>query len=120
MALRANKFLKYFAIVLFMLEFLAPAFPLEASTAVDGFDKTFQVSSSSRTGIFLTLFAEQLNENETGRENYKSLSPFIDSCFTFSNPHHSYIIRVGPTQIENNTHYFHSQPLFRLHCTYLI
>ncbi len=120
MALRANKFLKFFAIALFMLEFLAPALPLEANTPSEGFDKTFQVNSSNHTSLFLTLFAEQLNENEEGRENYKSISPFIDSHFSFSNSHNAYILRVGSCHIENNTQSLHSRPLFRLHCIYLI
>jgi hypothetical protein len=120
MALRANKFLKFFAIALFLLEFLAPALPLEANTPTAGFSKTFQVNSSNHAGFFVTLFAEQLNENEEGRENYKSISPFIDSHFGFSDSYHAYILRAGSCHIENNTHFFHSQSLFRLHCIYLI
>lgn len=120
MAIRANKFLKFFAIALFLLEFLAPAFPLEAITPIKGFNKTFQVNSSNHAGFLVTLFVEQLNENEEGRENYKSISPFIDSHFGYSDSYHTYLLKVGSRHIENNNHSFHSRPLFRLHCTYLI
>lgn len=120
MAIRANKFLKFFAIALFMLEFLAPALPCLANTPTETFDKTSLDSTSTHSGIFLALFAEQLNENEEGRENYKSPLPFIDSYFGFSSSRHTYVLCVVSRQIENNTHYFPCQPLFRLHCTYLI
>lgn len=120
MALRANKFLQFFAIALFMLEFLAPALPFEANAPTKVFCKTFQVNSSHHAGFFVTLFAEQLNENEEGRENYKGISPFIDSHFSYSESYHAYILRTGSHHIENNTHSFDSRPLFRLHCTYLI
>ena len=120
MALRANKSLKFFAIALFLLEFLAPAFPLEANTPTKGFSKTFQVNSSTHAGLFVSLFAEQLTENEGGRENYKSISPFIDSHFNYNDSYHTNILRIGPGHIENNTNSFHSRSLFRLHCIYLI
>lgn len=120
MAIRANKFLKFFAIALFMLEFLAPALPFAANTPTETFDKPSFDSTSTPSGIFLALFAEQLNENEEGRENYKSPLPFIDSYFDFSNSLHTYFLCVVSRQIENNTHSFPGRPLFRLHCTYLI
>ena len=120
MAIRANKFLKFFAITLFMLEFLAPALPFADRTPTEPFNKISLDSSSTHSVIFLALFAEQLNENEEGRENYKSPLPFIDSYFDFSKPYHTYFLSVVSSQIENITHSFSGRPLFRLHCTYLI
>lgn len=120
MAIRANKFLKFFAIALFMLEFLAPALPCVANTPTETFDQTSLDSTSNHSGIFLVIVAEQLNENEEERENYKSPLPIIDSYFDFSNSIHTSFLFVASRQIENNTHSFTCRPLFRLYCTYLI
>jgi hypothetical protein len=68
MQLRSNIPLKFFALILFTLEFLAPAVVTGFASTETGHEKTLLVSSSHHRNPFLSVFFEELCENEEGKE----------------------------------------------------
>jgi hypothetical protein len=53
---------------------MSPAFSIGSSPTFIGDNRTHQVNTLNHNGPYLTLFSEQLNENEEERENYKCAS----------------------------------------------
>lgn len=113
--------MKFFATILFLLEFLSPAFPLGANSFFDQIDQASQINTSNHPGFILGLFADQLNENEEGRATYKSISSNTELDIDFASYHTEYIIKSRLPQIVAPSFRFVLQvPLFKLHHTYLI
>jgi hypothetical protein len=120
MRLRTNKFLKFFVTLLFLVEFLSPAFLTGSTSSLSKLTTTHQLSTLTHPGFQLTLFSEQLNEGEEERENYKSapLGSYLYSGLAYSTPkytHQSHPLSAGSSQN------LHSRPaLFKLHCVFQI
>jgi len=121
MEIRTNRFVKLFVTLLFLLEFFSPAFSLEADALVDNYDETCQIKTCTHPGILLALFNEQLNENEGGRSNDKSVANSMEPLVLLPSGDHAYFQKIGLAQVNKTSLLFNLHPsLFRLHHSYLI
>ena len=118
MQLRSNIALKLFALILFTLEFLAPA--MITGLADTSQNKTLFVNASQFCNPLFSLFIEEVYDNEEGKEfdrdhsSHNNLSSSRINQYLFQ----SELIAQGFTHslLQFNTH----PPLFRLHCILLI
>jgi hypothetical protein len=120
MRLRTNKFLRFFVTVLFLVEFLSPAFLTGSTSSLSELTTAHQLSPLTHPGFQLTLFSEQLNESEEERENYKSASivAYLYSGLAYSTP--KYTGQPDPFS-DGSSLNLHSRPaLFKLHCVFQI
>jgi hypothetical protein len=114
MKLKDNRILKYGLILLFSIEFLAPA----VIAPLSGYEAKFDsFRNPSRTfNLTLTLFAEE-NDGEERDASYSHEIILINNYLADN------IFREfnSPTIVLSQEVYSRTAPpLFRLHCTYLI
>jgi len=121
MRLRTNKVLKFFALLLFSLEFLAPAILVDIAAAESNQDQVQLVDGVHHQNILFSIFSEEITENEEGREGHKDSVVF--SGFGFA----SRLLQlqaIEPTSSKYSSsisEQFDTQPaLFKLNCTFLI
>ncbi len=121
MALRYSRILKLFAILLFLLEFLAPA--AMAANQAEPCDKsaTHLVDGDHGQNFIYSLFREELTENEESKEDQKNpivlfdlniVSSFFQVNDLLPSRYQSFLISAIKFDTE--------PPLFKLHCIYLI
>lgn len=121
MGLRTNNVLKFFVLLLFSLEFMAPAILVDAADAESNQDKVQLLDGAHRQNILFSIFSEELTENEEGREGQKDTILFEDLSFVFNFLH---AVAAEPTSCKYSSFIsdqFDTQPaLFKLNCTFLI
>lgn len=118
--MRTNRFFTLFITLLFLAEFLSPSF-IQVTIPISEFDHPYQIDTIKHSGFQLTLFSEQLTENEEERVNHKSnfLATGLIDHSTYSN--HNYT----PSSVNYSTYKTHQifsskARLFRLYCAFLI
>lgn len=84
MQLRSNIPLKFFALILFTLEFLAPAMVTGFASGEVVHEKTLVVSSLNSRNPFLSVFFEELCENEEGKEFARDSNTSEENLFLSS------------------------------------
>lgn len=121
MRLRTNQVLKIFALLLFSLEFLAPAFLVDIADTTGSQDKVQLTDGARHHNIFYSILTEEVTENEEGREDHKEVILFIDVNFTFASLQ---LLGSKPTSNKFSSiisEQFDTQPaLFKLNCNFLI
>ena len=121
MRLRTNQVLKIFALLLFSLEFLAPALLVDIADPSGSRDKVQIIDGARHQNILYSILAEEVTENEEGRENHKEVILFTDVNFTFAS-----LQLLGTKPASNKyssiiSEQFKTQPaLFKLNCNFLI
>jgi hypothetical protein len=121
MKIRTNRFIKLFVTLLFLLEFLAPALPLNTEYPAYDFDQSAQLKKFHHLGILLTLFSQPINENEEERQNDKNTFPSLDIYGSPTSTHARYFINVGMSEMYSPSICFKVHPsLYQLHHRYLI
>jgi len=121
MRIRTNKVLKFFALLLFSLEFLAPAMLVDISDPQGSQDKVQLVDGGHHQNMLYSIFTEEISENEEGREGQKDIILFTDFDFASSVLQ---LLGSAPFSGKNlsiTSERFDTQPaLFKLNCTFLI
>lgn len=118
MQLRSNIALKLFALILFTLEFLAPAMVTGLADTLQ--DKTLFVNASKFRNPLFSLFIEELYDNEEGKEFDRDHSSQNNLSARIS----QYLFQselITPAAFTHSLLQFNTRPpLFRLHCLLLI
>lgn len=122
MGLRTNKVLKFFALLLFSLEFMAPAILVDIANAESNQDKVQLVADGAHhQNILFSIFSEEITENEEGRAGQKDTILFADFGFNTS---YLRLLFTEPVRCKYSSlisEQFDTQPaLFKLNCTFLI
>ena len=121
MRIRTNKVLKFFALLLFSLEFLAPAMLVDITDPQGTQDKIQLVDGAHHQNMLYSIFTEEISENEEGREGQKDIILFTDFDFSSSVLQ---LLGSAPSSSKNlsiTSERFDTQPaLFKLNCTFLI
>ena len=118
MSLRRNTILKILALLLFTVEFLAPAFLIPEYPSDESEVKAFQKSHNQC--IALTLLAEEAGgeEEREGKDQKAFLTIDFNLEFLF---HADYsITRVSLASLEHHYHYNNQLPLFKLYHVYRV
>ena len=121
MRLRTNQVLKIFALLLFSLEFLAPAFLVDIADATGSQDIVQITDGAHHQNILYSIFAEEITESEEGREDHKEIIHFTGINFTFAS-----LQLLGTKPCSNKyssiiSEQFETQPaIFKLNCNFLI
>lgn len=119
MPLRTNKVLKLFALVLFTLQFLAPAILVDIADNEGRQDKFQLVAHTHQQNILYSIFVEELTENEEGRESQKDLTLFSETYYYFT--FCGLLCAASCKYVSQISEQFDTQPaLFKLNCTFLI
>jgi hypothetical protein len=121
MRLRTNQVLKIFALLLFSLEFVAPAILVDFSSPDARHGKVQLVDGNHYQNILYSIFAEEITENEEGREDHKE--PIHFSGINFAS---AFLQRLGTKPVQRNyssilSKQFETHPaIFKLNCNFLI
>lgn len=113
--------MKIFALLLFSLEFLAPAFLVDIAYTTGSQDIVQITDGARHQNILYSILSEEVTENEEGRENHKEVVLFTDLNFTFAS------LQLLGTKPTSNKYLsiisvqFDTQPaIFKLNCNFLI
>ena len=121
MRLRTNKVLKFFALLLFSLEFLAPAILVDMADSGGNQDSVQLVDASRHQNFLFSVLTEEISENEEGREGQKEIITITDFHFT---SRFLQLLGAVPATCKYSSlisERFETQPaLFKLNCTFLI
>jgi hypothetical protein len=121
MRLRTNKVLKFFALLLFTLEFMAPAILVDIAHTESNQNTVQLVDGGHHQNILFSIFSEEITENEEGREGQKDTILFADFGFI---PNCLHLLLIEPVACKYSSlisEQFDTQPaLFKLNCTFLI
>ena len=121
MYLRTNKVLKFFALLLFSLEFMAPAMLIDLADSGLSQDKVQLIDSGHHYNILYSIFTEEISENEEGREDQRVIILFTDLDLASS---FKQLLTNAPGKSKHSSfisQQFETQPaLFKLNCTFLI
>jgi hypothetical protein len=121
MRLRTNQVLKIFALLLFSLEFLSPAFLVDFSNPDSRHDKVQLVDGNHCQNILYSIFAEEITENEEGREDHRETIHFSEINFASA-----LLQLLGSKPVQRNyssilSKQFETHPaIFKLNCNFLI
>lgn len=121
MPLRTNQVLKIFALLLFSLEFLAPAILVDVTSQEGGHDNVQLIDGNHRQNILYSIFAEEITENEEGREDHKEAIHFTGVNFASA-----FLQLLGNKPVQSNhssilSKQFETHPaIFKLNCNFLI
>ncbi len=121
MRLRTNQVLKIFALLLFSLEFVSPAFLVDFSEQSGRPDKVQLLDGTHHQNILYSIFSEEITESEEGREGQKDSVAF--TLFGFGS---TLLQLVGGKSACNKytplaLQQFDTHPaLFKLNCSFLI
>ena len=121
MRLRTNKVLKFFALLLFSMEFLAPAMLVDIANPQVSQDKVQLTDGGHQQHMLYSIFTEEISENEEGREGQKDITLLNDFDFASTL---SQLLGSAPSlskYLSITSERFDTQPaLFKLNCTFLI
>ena len=121
MPLRTNKVLKLLALVLFTLQFLAPAILVDIANTECSQDKFQLGASTHQQNVLYSIFAEELTESEEGREGQKVIAIFADGDYFFALFQLSCATFAPSKYLSQISEQFDTQPaLFKLNCTFRI
>jgi hypothetical protein len=121
MRLRTNQVLKIFALLLFSLEFLAPAFLVDIADTKGSQDIAQITDGAHHQNVLYSIFAEEITENEEGRENHKEVILFTDVNFTFASLQLLGTKPAGNKYSSIISEQFETHPaIFKLNCNFLI
>jgi hypothetical protein len=121
MRLRTNQVLKIFALLLFSLEFLAPAFLVDITVPTVSQDKVQITDGGYHQNILYSILTEEVTENEEGREDHREVILFTDIDFVCAS-----LQLLGTKPASNKyssiiSEQFDTQPaIFKLNCNFLI
>ena len=121
MRLRTNQVLKIFALLLFSLEFLAPAFLVDIADTTGSQDIVQITDGARHQNILYSIFAEEITENEEGREDHKEVVHFAGINFACAS------LQLLGTKPGRNKYssiiseQFETHPaIYKLNCNFLI
>ena len=120
MFLRTNKVLKYFAIILFTFELVAPAFAAAISSEGFANSKATMSNGGSHQSPFVPILLEESNENEEEKAGHKTTLP--SDCPLFERCHISFDIHgVDFSSYLHSLQQVNPFPaLYQVHCKFLI
>ncbi|MEK6782494.1 MAG: hypothetical protein AABY93_12360 [Bacteroidota bacterium] len=122
MQLRSNIALKIFALILFTVEFLAPAMVTGLTYDEAAQEKTLSVSSSGIHNPFFSVLFEELCENEEGKESDRDTNSSEAGLLLSSSYQHFFqatlVEPLGSGHIQ--AHFDVRPPLFLVHRKLLI
>ncbi len=121
MRLRTNKALKFFALLLFSLEFLAPAMLIQVEAPMASPDQVLLLDGTRHQTMLNSIVSEEMSETEEERESHINASLITDFNFEFDVLEW---LGLAPAAFKNSTllsNRFETQPaLFTLHCNFRI
>lgn len=113
--------MKFFALLLFSLQFLAPALLVDLTDQGGCHDNAQLIVGAQHQNILYSILAEEISENEESREGQKAIILFTD--FDFAS---AFLQLLGSQSALSGyssflSEQFDTQPaLFKLNCTFLI